>query len=159
LRIKVSVLNEWLSLAANLGVLAGIIFLAVEIRQNTAVPQSTTAHEISYSSLDFFMRVAESPDLARVVNSATVDPDNLTDVEATQYSYLTGAVFMILEGAYKKYQLGFLSEPGWEPYERLIKTFLNNPMSRRWWLSGSTVFSPEFEAKVVEISGLERTSN
>ena len=29
-------LNQWLTLAANLGVLAGIIFLALEIQQNTA---------------------------------------------------------------------------------------------------------------------------
>ena len=36
-------LNKWLSLSANVGVLVGIVFLAVEIRQNSkAQIRSTT---------------------------------------------------------------------------------------------------------------------
>jgi hypothetical protein len=30
-------INHWLALAANLGVLIGVIFLAVEMRQNSAI--------------------------------------------------------------------------------------------------------------------------
>jgi hypothetical protein len=33
--MKLSAINDWLTLAANIGVLAGIIFLAMEIQQNT----------------------------------------------------------------------------------------------------------------------------
>ena len=37
-------LNQWLTLVANLGVVAGIIFLAYEIQQNTnAMTTETTA--------------------------------------------------------------------------------------------------------------------
>ncbi len=65
--MKMPVLNLWLSLTANLGVIAGIVFLGVEIQQNTAVTRSVAAQEISNTSVEFFMRVAENPDLARVV--------------------------------------------------------------------------------------------
>jgi hypothetical protein len=157
--VKHSVINQWLSFAANLGVLGGIIFLAIEIQQNTAVTRSMSAHEIADSSLDFFMRVAENPDLAKLVKIANEDPGHLSDVEIVQYQYLTGAVFMLLEGTYKQHQLGFLSDSGWKPYERLIKNFLSNPVSRDWWVAGHTVFSPEFEAMVEEISGIERNTN
>ncbi len=31
--------NQWIMIAANVGVLAGIIFLAVELQQNTKIPR------------------------------------------------------------------------------------------------------------------------
>jgi hypothetical protein len=157
--MKTSVLNEWLSLAANLGVIAGIVFLGVEIQQNTAVTRSAAAQEISNVSVEFFMRVAENSDLARVVKVATENPSELSEVEIVQYEYVTGAVFMLMEGAYKQFQLGYLPAAGWEPYEKLIKGFLSNPISRNWWVSSSTVFSPEFETMVIAVSGLERRTN
>ena len=157
--MKTSVLNEWLSLAASLGVIAGIVFLGVEIQQNTAVTRSAAALDISNASGEFFMRVAENPDLAKVVIVANEDPGALSEVEKVQYMSRTGAVIMLMEGAYKQFQLGFLPEAGWKPYEELIKSFLSNPVSRNWWVNSSTVFSPEFETMVIAVSGLERETN
>jgi hypothetical protein len=157
--MEVDKLNRWLSLAANIGVIAGIIFLGIEIRQNTSVTRSAASQEISGAQVDFFMRVAESPDLARVVKVATESPGELSELEVLRYQYVTGAVFMLMEGAYKQYRLGFLPAAGWEPYERLITSFLNNPISRSWWVNSSAVFSPEFEAKVIAVSGVERKTN
>ncbi len=152
-------LNRWLTLGANVGVIAGIVFLGVEIQQSTAVTRSVAAQEISNTSVEYFMRIAENPDLARVVMVANADPGALSDVEIVQYRYVIGAVFLLLEGAYKQFQLGFLPEAGWKPYEELIKWFLSNPVSRNWWVNGSTVFSPEFETMVIAVSGLERETN
>ncbi len=157
--MKTSVLNQWLSLGANLGVIAGIVFLGLEIQQNTAVTRSAAAQEISNASVEFFMRVAENSDLARVVKVANENPSELSEVEIVQYEYVTGAIFMLMEGAYKQFRLGYLPEAGWEPYEKLIKGLLSNPVSRNWWVNGSTVFSPEFETMVIAVSGLERRTN
>ena len=156
--IVVERINQWLTLVANLGVLAGIIFLAIEIQQNTDVTRSTTAQEISNTSVEFFMRVAESPDLARVIKVATENPGGLSEVEIVQYEYHTGAAFMLFEGAYKQFQLGFLPESGWKPHEGLIKYLLDNPVSRNWWVNSNTVFSPEFENRVIAVSGVKRKS-
>ena len=157
--MKMSVLNHWLSLTANLGVIAGIVFLGIEIQQNTSVTRSIAAQEISNTSVEFFMRVAESPDLARVVMVAEKDPGALSELEIVQYAYVTGAIFLLVEGAYKQFQLGFLTETSWKPYEKLIKNILSNPVSRIWWVNGSTVFSPEFETMVIAVSSLERRTN
>ena len=105
------------------------------------------------------MRVAENSDLARVVMIAGQDPGALSEVEKIQYEYHTGAVFLYMEGAYKQYQLGFLPREGWIPYQDLIKSFLSNPISHDWWVNSSTVFSPEFAAEVIAVSGLERRND
>jgi len=40
-------LDRWLSLLANVGVIAGIVFLAIEIRQNTEMVESQTRDSIT----------------------------------------------------------------------------------------------------------------
>ena len=38
--MKLIKINHWLTLAANLGVIAGLVFLAIEIRQNTNIAKA-----------------------------------------------------------------------------------------------------------------------
>jgi hypothetical protein len=72
--MKLDRINAWLSLAANLAVLAGIVFLALEISQNTAMMQT----QINQSRAAQAMAEAES-----IYNSAYVPP-LLVKVEAAE---------------------------------------------------------------------------
>ncbi len=148
--------NRWLTLLANVGVIVGLVFLALQIRQSTEVARSSVDMEVTTIGADFHLRVAENPALARVVMIGRVDPSALSDEEKVQYEYHATAVFLLMEGAYKQYQRGFLPESGWKPYEDLITYFLANEIILDWWVNGSTVFSPEFEAVVEQVSGVPR---
>ena len=151
--------NKWLTLTANVGVIVGLIFLALEIRQNTEVARSAVDLEITALGTDFHMRVAENPALARAYYIGLSDPDSLTEDERMQLHYLIPSVFLLMEGAHKQYIRGFLPEEGWKPYEGLISYLLGNPLVREWWTNGSTVFSQDFEAAVEGVSGVNRASN
>ena len=59
-------LNERLTLIANLSVVAGIIFLAVELQQNTAAIQAQTRDAITEKQMAYYGWLATSPDLADV---------------------------------------------------------------------------------------------
>ena len=60
-------LNRWLTLAANVGVLAGILFLAYELQQNTLVTRFKAASNFqdSFSEIELF--VAGSPEFAELL--------------------------------------------------------------------------------------------
>jgi len=156
--VNVDSTNRWLTLIANIGVIVGLIFLALEIRQNTEVARSAVDLEITMMGTDFHMRVAENPALARAYFIGLRDPDSLSEDERMQLHYLIPAVFLLLEGAHKQYIRGFLPEEGWMPYEGLIAYLLENPLVRDWWVNGSTVFSQDFETVVEDISGISRAS-
>jgi hypothetical protein len=49
-----SKINERLTLVANLSVVVGIVFLAVEMRQNTAAIQAQTRDSITEKQMEFF---------------------------------------------------------------------------------------------------------
>jgi len=148
-------LNSWLGVLANIGVIAGIVFLAFEIRQNTEVAVSSAELEVSNLQTEFHMRLAENPDLARLYRVGQLNPQELTDVEKIQFEYMVASVFLFMEGAYKQYRRGFLPQDGWTPYEDLIESFLERELIREWWFSRRTVFSPDFEKVVTEIAGAE----
>ena len=51
-KIESDQLNRWLSLAANLGVIAGIVFLVVELRQNTDMMRAQSRTEMSQDTVN-----------------------------------------------------------------------------------------------------------
>ena len=44
--MKLDDLNRWLTLAANLGVILGIVFIGIEMNQSTRATKAQTAQEI-----------------------------------------------------------------------------------------------------------------
>lgn len=74
-------LNKWLALVANLGVIAGIVFLAFEIRQSNriAIATSEIALRQTYGALS--ESVMESPEMAEVLFKAKSPDATLSGAE------------------------------------------------------------------------------
>ena len=64
-------LNQRLTLIANISVVLGIIFLAVELRQNTEAIQAQTGDSITENQMTYLGWVATSPDLSAVAFKVT----------------------------------------------------------------------------------------
>ena len=60
-------LNNWLSLAANIGVLAGIVFLAYELQQNTLATQLDVASNFQNSFTEIEMQIAGNSEFAELL--------------------------------------------------------------------------------------------
>ena len=59
--------NRWLTLAANIGVLAGILFLAYEIQQNTVATRLEAASNFNDSFSEIELFVAGNPEFAELL--------------------------------------------------------------------------------------------
>jgi len=121
-------INRWLTLGANLGVLIGIAFLVVEIRQNTTALTAAAYQARSDALQDLSMRVAESEVLATIQANLHVRPENcgeferncgvfneeyfqsLSPTEHLQYKrYLLANVFRVQNLVFQ-YEQGLLSD-------------------------------------------------
>jgi hypothetical protein len=56
--------NSWLTLASNIGVIAGIVFLAYELQQNTVATQLEAATNFQASFTDKELLIAGNPEFA-----------------------------------------------------------------------------------------------
>lgn len=101
--MKFDKLNSWLSLAANFGVVAGIVFLAIEIRQNqTSLDRNSELMEREYqlqvadglkaiadASDDFRIMTANSEELTRIWLDGIAGKD-LSEIEEHRFRMMCG---------------------------------------------------------------------
>ena len=96
-------LNKWLTLVANLGVVVGIFFLAIEIRQNQQTLEQTQAliqrdydlavvdnlQQIADTSDDMRMLFLQYPEIAELSIRGRAG-EEMSDVDAVRYRSLCG---------------------------------------------------------------------
>jgi Zn-dependent M32 family carboxypeptidase len=79
-------LNQWLAVLANIGVVVGIIFLALEIRTNTATNRIAIQSSFSANWVDINGGIAHDRELAMIIEKARAG-DELDDVEHRQFHH------------------------------------------------------------------------
>lgn len=113
--------NQWLTLFANLGVLAGIIFLAVELQQNTNISRTDAYQQLNEEILEIRSWLVADDELRRnyeqylAGNSAALDEDQISEL-----GWVIRSFFSIYDNAYYFYDLGIIADSEWERFENAI---------------------------------------
>ena len=113
-------LNRWLTLAANLGVLVGIILLLAELNQNATMMDAQIPNERASQGIDLFMAMADSAELSEIdamlSDSGFADDttalDQLTPSQFRQYYYYLRAERFRLENLLYQQTLGIYRDSG-----------------------------------------------
>lgn len=92
-------LNWWFTISANVGVLAGLVFVGLEIRQNTKQLEADASYSVTQMVNDQNAGVYQSPELTELLLRGEQDLEALNPVEmemfaAFQYSRLNTAEHM-----------------------------------------------------------------
>jgi len=110
-------LNQWLATLANFGVVIGIIFLVIEIRQtsmqieqNTAAISGEAFFKLNENSSASKIIFAQDAELAAIVLKGNEDPVSLTEVERARYIDWTRARFNFLEAYWVYRRKGLIDD-------------------------------------------------
>ena len=123
-----------LTLLANVGVIGGLVLVALELRQTTNAIQASAYQARAESSIEWDIRNAESPTLAPLIFRYLDDGrDALNPEEQFRFSSNLQAGFKRQEAEYYAYELGLLDQI-W--YERTFSTHMKIwvPRWRDWGL-------------------------
>ena len=133
----------WLNLTANIAVLVGIVFLAVEVRH----AGNSTEMQMQDSLADGFnqlaVQLATDPVLARIYVIGLSNPEHLTDVEAIQFGMIFRAYLNQQFRVFQLYKLGLLSDNDWELSAEELGTMLSTP-GGRLYMQGNNDLSTDF---------------
>jgi hypothetical protein len=147
-------LNDRLTTAANLAVIAGIVFLAAEIRQNTGAIRAQTRDAITEKQMEYYGWVATSPELARVfargntLGLSELDPSR---GEPIMYIYAVSGILREYENSYYQYQQGLFSD---EEFEVRLERWAVGMATRGWrevWERSRLGYSSNFRAEIDRI--------
>ena len=108
-------LISWTTLISNLCVVAGIVFVIYEIRQNSAVAAAAIRQEIAHTDLTAALAVAGNRDVAEILDLAN-DGKTLTSIQERQLRALVYSTHRRVENVYQQYRAGMIDADQWHGY-------------------------------------------
>ncbi len=141
-----SKINEWLTLIANVAVVGGILFLAIELRQNNELLRSESRQALVANDLTSLTANLENADVfAKLVSEV-----ELSSEEQLRVSFMYALDLRNREFEYFQYINGLLDEETWLAYRHVILINHSTVLGRKWWDEiGRGIVDPEF-ARLVE---------
>lgn len=131
-------------LVGGIAVVASLIYLALQIRQNTRTVRSATLHHNTDLWTSIFFRLAE-PEFARAYVGGMSGQPDIRPFHFTQFFFICRAMFLAFENQYYQMRQGVLDAETYAGYERSIATqFVAFRGFRAWWQQSRSVFSPAF---------------
>ncbi|PCJ25756.1 MAG: hypothetical protein COA96_06940 [SAR86 cluster bacterium] len=141
-------LNKWLTLIANLGVLIGIVFVAIEIQQNTQVSRSIAIDSIQNASREQLMAMVLDESLLALEMKARHE-EELSLQERARLSYYYEATLRHLENAFLQNEANLLTDDLLESHEVDVRGMTqNHGFAQRYWEGHKSMFSIEFREYV-----------
>ena len=143
--MSIDALNRWLSLVANLAVLAGIVFLAVELRQNSEFTALQLEFGQPTQKIFEINRDLQSPETARIFAKAIERPSDLTFEEGLVASSLVLNFLNEMEDRYLIHKAGLANEVDWQRHIREnIGWVLGNAFAVATYKGNRDAFEDEF---------------
>ena len=144
-----SEINGWLTLAANIGVLIGLILIATQIKQNTEITRAQVANDWFLADMQLELAMmGENP--AASWTKAVYSPEELTQQDAAVLDRYFNYGLVQLQRLQRMNELG-LADDRWKDRISYLRWHLGNDVGRRWWAHFKDGFPPDFAATVDEI--------
>jgi hypothetical protein len=132
----------WLNIFANLAVVAGIVFLAVELRQNSTMMRAQVRNEITQNVFNATDRTLHPDVIAarmRILNGEEPLPRDAYVLNA-----VTRGVFRILENTDYQYRLGLFDESENQANLVFVEAYVRDSSRVEWWRQNREQFSESF---------------
>ena len=143
-----SKLNERLTLVANLSVVAGIVFLAVEMRQNTEAIQAQTRDSLTEKQMEFSGWIATSRDLAEVFTRGTTGSPDMDAADQAMFVFFTHGIFREWENSHYQYERGLFTEEEFEARVERWRQSMTSLGYQQYWAGQRETFAPSFRAEI-----------
>ena len=113
-------LRGFLDLAGGLAVLVGLIFVGLELSQNTAAVEAASLQNQTDASTDYLLLIASDEELARIWLEAESDPGQLSEIDSLRYFLMSRARWLRMQNAYQQWRRGALTDADWSYYSTII---------------------------------------
>jgi hypothetical protein len=149
--MNLSNLADVAEIVGNVAVVVSLVYLAVQIRQNTQSVRNSTLQSNTDLWARLLGRLAE-PGAVEAYAAGVTGSKDIRPVQYTQFFLLCRSLFVAFENQHYQYRHGALDKETYKGYERSIsEQLLAFPGFRLWWRQSRDVFSPNFAEHVDEM--------
>jgi hypothetical protein len=140
-------LGQAITILANVGVIAGIAFLAAELRQNNQMMRAQTRNDIAQSVVTLLRDISDK-ELIEIAAKAGGDLTNLTQIETNRLTYGFLVQFRTWENIHYQYRMGLFDDQEFAAERGVWAATMQAPMSVTMWCGVREVMSPTFRREL-----------
>lgn len=140
-----------------LAVFASLIFVGIQIRQNTSATRAASHHAVSDSFNELNRMFAESAEVTRIFIAGRQDRQALTEEERWRFDSAMRAYMHVCETMFIQAGLGVGDKGIWFAEQEGIRAILTFPGTREWWAENPYGFCAEFRAFVATLAPAAET--
>ena len=130
---------------APVGVIASLIYLATQIRQNTRSVRAATYQGLVGVNQQTQGSLTYDGETAEIIRRSFQDSSQLSEADAFRFNWFMGGVVNTAENALYQLQQGMLSPDRWQIQLETLRFYLASPGVRTWWTTfAKTTMGPDF---------------
>jgi hypothetical protein len=133
-------------IVAVVGIFASLIFVGLQIRQNTKALKATSHHAVTDSFNAINTLVLSDPKVARIWRLALTGSQELDEDERVSADFMLLANMRIFETLYYQYKNGTLDKKLFDAEVKTLKWSVTFPGVQAWWAANPISLSAEYRA-------------
>ena len=137
-------------LIAAVGVILSLIFLAVQLRQNTRAVRSASIQNLVESPADTAQANVDNEYVVPIMLKANAGPERLSEEELARLHFWFVMAFRRFEGVYFQRKLGLVDSAIIDGFERSHLSILASRTGQAWWSGAKSIFNSGFVSYVDE---------
>ncbi len=148
-------LSQIIAVAA---VLASLIFVGIQIRQNTEqakdanrLARAQMHQQIADGFTQSMLLIIQMEDTTIENLFLTANTDGASSAELQKFSAVMLGLFKHLENVFYQNKQGFVADEYWQSTCNYISLLIGREGSRQWWAKRKAVFAPEFTSFVDQL--------
>ncbi len=118
---------------AAIATLATLVYLALQIRQNTRAVLTNTQQSLMDAASTIQASITEHPDVPALLIKANDDPNSLTPEESLRFEFFATRIFGQYENAFFFYRQRLMEPELWQPWNAGLSQFVQTPGFRKFW--------------------------
>jgi hypothetical protein len=143
-----STITKWLEIAGILSIILSLIFVGVEIQQNTATSEAQALLDLNVAANEIASQTTEVEDFAQIMLKRMEDPSSLSPLERIRFRTWVYNILNVHEAAFIFYQKGVLDDDSYATWTRSTCSLIGEPGVEEIWLESDLVFQPEFDQHI-----------
>ncbi len=139
-------------IAAAVLVAPTLLYLALQVRQNTAQMRAAAAHQYLETNKDLNLAIIQNKQMASVYRRGTEDYEALDADEKAQFFFFTGQYYQTFSNMYQLWKRNTLPDSAWHPIRKHLISMMAMPGTRHVWDGyARTGQAPDFVAYVEKL--------
>ena len=127
-----------------IGVLVTLIYLAVQIKQNTRSVRAAAAQQVLSGAAGFLEHITSDPILTDLFFRGAREPESLAPSDRARLGLVMLALFRRFEAVFQQGERGILAGEDWAGLRMSMLVTAQLPYTRQWWPNVASLFSPSF---------------